>query len=255
MAMRAWLAVALIPAAGPLMAQEAQPAQGRTPVIQVTGSGTVSVKPDMANLAYTVEGEGKTADEASRALAAKQKAIAAGLTGLLGSGTQVTAGQVSVAITRGPGCNTNGYDPRPQLSEGPCAPTGYVASLLGNVRTSAVDKAATATGLAARLGARNSGVSNFFLASPAAAQAQATTAAITDARAKAAAMAAGAGVRLGALLSLVDQAGGMPDVMVSGSRTLAVSLPRIEPAPVAIDAAPRPIELQGRVTARFEILP
>ena len=251
--MRTWLALALLPAAGPLIAQEAPQ---RTPVIQVMGSGTVSVKPDMADLTYTVHGEGKTADDATRALAAKQKAVAAGLGGLLGARTQVTASEVSIAVTRGLGCNTNGYDPRPQLSEGPCAPTGYVASLQGNVRTGAVDKVATATGLAARLGARNARVSNFFLADQRPSQARATAAAIADARTKAAAMASGAGVRLGTLLSLVDQAGGMPEIVVSGSRTvIAESLPPAAPPPIEIDASPRPIDVRGGVTARFEILP
>jgi uncharacterized protein len=257
MTMRTWLALTLVAAASPLAAQEVPPTQQRTPVIQVTGTGSVSVKPDMANLNYTVEGEGKTADDASRALAAKQKAVSAGLSDLLGAGTQVTAGQVNLSVTRGRDCNSNGYDPRPQLSEGPCAPTGYIASLQGNVRTGAVDKAATAVGLAARLGARNAQVSNFFLANPSAAQTRANTAAIADARAKAAAMAAGAGVRLGTLLSLVEQAGGMPEMVVSGYRNIAEALPPPAPVPppVVIDTTPRPIELQGRVIARFEILP
>ena len=251
--MIAAMIVTLLPASA--LAQERP---NPIPFIQVVGTATVSTKPDKANLVYWVTGEGKTADEASEALAAKQKAIAGGLAGLLGRDTQLTSGEVSVIETREPACDGPGnYNNRPRLSTGACAVTGYVATLQGTVQTAAVDKAGTAAGLAARLGARDARLQNFFLSDPEEAQRRATTAAIADAQAKAQAMAAGANVKLGPLLTLNDQAAG-PDMVLNADIesipgvSLAAAAP---PPPVAINVSPRPIETRARVHARYAIAP
>ena len=179
----------------------AQQAHEREPSIQVSGTATVSTKPDVATLVYWVTGEGKTPDAASSDLATKQKAIVAGLIGLLGQETRLSSGEISVIETRTPECDGPGnYNNRPRLSEGACAVTGYIASLRGDGRTAAVTKAGTAAGLAARLGARDARVQSFELANPAEARRRATTAAIADARARAEGLATGAGVKLGSLL-------------------------------------------------------
>lgn len=237
----------------PALAQE----QGEpTPSIQVVGTATVSTKPDRANIVYWVSGEGKTADEASAQLAAKHKAVSEGLAGLLGRDTRLSSGEVIVIETREPACEGPGnYNNRPRLSTGPCAVTGYVARLQGTVQTSAIDKAGTAAGLAARLGASDARLQGFFLSDPEAAERRATTAAIADARAKAESMAAGAGVRLGGLVTLNDQnAGG--DIVL-GAREIG-ALPGVSiagKAPVTIDVSPRPIETRARVHARYAIAP
>lgn len=232
----------------------AQPAADGPPSIQVVGAATVSTMPDVANLVYWVTGEGKTADQASAALAAKQKAIVAGLSGLLGRDTKVSAGEVSVMETRSPECDGPGnYNSRPRLSEGPCAVTGFIATLQGTARTRAVEKAGTAAGLAARLGARDSRIQSFQLSDPAEAQRRASAAAIANARAKAQAMAAGAGVRLGELLSMNDQNSGAGIVVTASDIGALPAPPPPPPPPVEIDVAPRPIETQARIFARFAI--
>lgn len=249
MRLSAAIIAALLPASA--LAQERP---DPIPTIQVVGTATVSTKPDKANLIYWVTGEGKTADEASGQLAAKHKAISAGLSSLLGRGTEMSAGEVSVIETREPACDGPGnYNNRPRLSTGACAVTGYVATLQGNVRTAAIDKAGTAAGLAARLGARDARLQNFFLSDPEAAQRRANTAAIADARAKAEAMAAGAGVQLGQLLTLNDQNAG--DVVVTGNLSSPPPPPPVAmaSAPVAIDVSPRPIDTRARIYARFAI--
>jgi uncharacterized protein len=239
----------LLPA--PVLAQE-QPEPA--PSIQVVGTATVSTKPDTANLLYWVTGEGKTADEASTQLAAKHKAISEGLAGLLGGGTRLSSGEVIVIETREPACDgAANYNSRPRLSTGACAVTGYLARLQGTVRTDAVEKAGTAAGLAARLGASDARLQGFFLRDTEAAQRRATAAAIADARAKAEAMAAGAGVRLGSLITLNDQNSSGEPIVVEGrkfgeSRNLAVA-----PPPVSIDVSPSPIETRARVHARYAI--
>ena len=249
--MRLSLGVMLAISSCPAFAQAAaEPA----PSIQVVGVGTVSTRPDVANLVYWVTGEGKTADAASAALAAKQKAIADGLAGFLGREARLSSGEISVIETRSPECDGPGtYNGRPRLSEGVCAVSGYVASLQGMVRTGVVEKAATAAGLAARLGARDARVQSFQLGDLADAQRRATAAAISNAEAKAEAMAAGAGVRLGPLLSLNDQSSGS-DLVVSGGFQSLASAPPPPPPPVAIEVSPRPIETQGRVFARYAII-
>lgn len=226
----------------------------RAPSIQVVGTATVSTKPDVANLIYWVTGEGRTADEASISLATKQKAIVAGLARLLGDGTQLSSGEVSVIETRSPQCDAAGNpNNRPRLSQGACEVSGYIATLQGTGRTRAVEKAGTAAGLAARLGARDARVQSFQLSNSVEAQRQATAAAIANAREKAQAMAAGAGVRLGALIGLNDQ------FSPGESRVAARDISSFPEAPaslaqaVEINVSPRPIDTQARVFAQFAI--
>jgi hypothetical protein len=227
----------------------AQAANDRKPSIEVVGIGSVSTPPDVANLVYWVTGEGKSPDEATGALAKKHQAIVSGLAGLLGSDVQMSTGEVLLIEARSSACEGN----RPRLSEGPCAITGHIARLQGNVRTHAVGKAGTAAGLAARLGASDARVQGFQLSNPAEAQRRASAAAIANARDRAEVMAAGAGVRLGELISLNDQNFG-GEIVARGHERL----PLVEPrqalvAPIEIGVSPRAIETQARVFARFAI--
>ncbi|WP_162236470.1 MULTISPECIES: SIMPL domain-containing protein [unclassified Sphingomonas] len=232
----------------------AQTEAERAPNIQVQGSATVETRPDRARMAYSVRGEGKTADDASRALATTQRAIRDGLGGLLGRDTEMTTGDVAIGEVRGPQCDTNPYG-RPRLSEGDCAVVGYIATISGMVRTGAIDRIGTAIGLAGRLGARDARLQNFELADVAAAKRRATAAAIVDARNRAETLATGAGVRLGDLLALTDQTG-INDVVVQSlgvSRSAGPPAPPAPPPPIPIDVKPKPIETRATVYARFAI--
>jgi len=255
MTMRTALTIGTLLLAAPVAAQDAP---DRVQFIQVVGTATVATPPDRARLIYWVNGEGKTADAASAALAAKNKAIGDGLRTLLGRDTEVTAGEVSVIEVRAPECdNGNGYNRSPRLSEGACAVIGHIATLSGAVKTPAVDKAATAAGLAARLGARDARVQGFELSDRASALRRATAAAVADARARAEALATGAGVRLGDLLTLSDPNASGDEIVVHGSLANArMAGPPAPPAPPPVEIAikPRPIETQARVNARFAIL-
>lgn len=251
--MRLIAALGICAVALPAWAQQQPPLP--PPSIQVVGVATVSTKPDRATLVYWVTGEGKTADEASANLASKQKTIVDGLLGLLGPDTQLSSGEVSVMEVRSPKCDGPGnYNNRPRLSDGDCALLGFLATLQGTGQTPAVEKAGTAAGLAARLGARDARVSGFVLSNPAEAQRRATAAAIVNARSQAEAMAASAGVRLGPLLSLSDQ-NGRNELLVTGAfaRAGVPPAPPAPPAPVAIPVSPRPLETQARVYAQFAI--
>ncbi len=155
--------------------------------------------------------------------------------------------------TRSSQFDGSGPNSRPRLSVGPCEITGYLARLQGTGRTHAVDKAGTAAALAARLGASDARVQGFQLSDPAEAQRRASAAAIVNARAKAEAMAAGAGVRLGGLISLNDQSFGSEIVVRGHGLRSAPSLPASEALPVEISVFPRAIETQARVVARYAI--
>lgn len=234
----------------------AQDATDRTPTIQVLGTATVETPPDRARIAYWVNGEGKTADAASAALSARNKAIADGVRSLLGREAEVTAGEISVTEVRGPECTRRGdYDLR--LSEGPCAVVGHVATLQGQVKTGAVDRAATAVGLAARLGARDARIQAYELSDRSTALRRATAAAVVDARARAEALATGAGVRLGDLLALNDPNASNEEVMAASLQRRVMEVPGVSSASLAvavpIAVTPRPIQTQARVNARFAI--
>lgn len=234
-----------------------QDAAERTPTIQVLGTATVETPPDRARLNYWVNGEGKTADAASAALAARNKAVADGVRALLGRDAEVTASEISVTEVRGPDCDRQGnYNPR--LSEGPCAVIGHVATLQGQVKTAAVEKAATAVGLAARLGARDARIQAYELSDRSAALRRATAAAMADARARAEALATGAGVRLGELVALNDPNASNDEVHVAGLQRRVMDVPGVSSASLAnavpIAVTPRPIQTQARVNARYAIV-
>lgn len=245
------LAIAAVSA--PSASADAQAPEPDRRTVQVTGNGMVETPPGIATITFTVVGEGRTADEATAALAAKHKAIVEALAGLLGDRTRITAGSVAAAIATGPACQR--YGPA-QMSSGDCAVTGYLATLNGEVRTSTVAKAGTAAGLAARLGARSAAIAGFALPDEAEARRRATVAAIADARARAAALAQGLGQRLGPVMRISDQEGRAPsgDIVVTGAAP-APPPPPPPPPPIPIDITPRLIETRAQVYVTFALEP
>jgi len=244
------LGLALV-STGTAVAQEPPPLH----VIQVTGIGTVSTTPDIAVIDYWAVGEGKTPDEATNALVARQKAILAGINGLLQGSAQITNGSLSVIAVRGPECReANGYNPQPKLEQGACAIVGYLATMQGAVRTSQVDKAGTAVGLASRLGARDARLQTFQLADRQAAYSAAMERAIADAKRQAATIARAAGEKLGPIMMVRDQ-NFQPaeDIGMFARRAPAAPPPPL--APVEININPQPIETRAQVFVSFAIVP
>lgn len=250
--MMRWLlaSAALLPQSG-----IAQNASERT--VQVTGVGIVQTVPDIANLDIYLRGEGPTPDAATAALSAKQKAVSTGLAGLLGPNSDFTTSNVTVIEARGGGCaDARGYGSQPRLSSGECAVAGFIATMQARVRTQAVEKAATAAGLASRLGASDARLQGFVLSDPKAAQGRASAAAVSDARQRAEALATGAGLRLGPIVTVHDQPSF--DITVSASR-IGVNAPAAPPAPrvspVVLDTKPTPVETRAQVTITYALLP
>ncbi|MBW4330822.1 SIMPL domain-containing protein [Stakelama sp. CBK3Z-3] len=244
-------AIIMVAAAPPALAQEAP--QHRTIVVQ--GHGSVKTKPDVATIAFSINGEGKTADAAAGDLAAKQKAVLGGIEQLFGGTMAVETGNVQVQATRAGNCDINRYSPA-KLAAGECLITGYVASLDTTVRTAKTDDAATATGLAGRLGAINASVRGYDLQNDDGARKQATRAALADARNQAEAIAQGSGVTLGDIITVSSpMASPVEDIVVTGARAVSAPPPPPPPPPppVRIDTSPAPIETHVTLNVVYAI--
>ena len=248
--MRALVLVAAALVAVPAVAQTAI-AQTRT--IDVSGHGKVEFPPDTADIHYWVRGEGKSADDATRAMANSQTAVENGLKDFLGPEARITNSDLVVIEARDPNCK---IDPgRATLSEGQCAIVGYVAQAQTDVRTSNVAKAGTAVGLASRLGARDARLQGYELRDTAKARDEAMTRAVNDARAQAQVLAAAAGGRLGRAIRIQYGSYGFTP-MVSGMIASAPPAPPPPPPPppVEIDMKPLPQEISADVSVSYELL-
>ncbi|WP_076069431.1 SIMPL domain-containing protein [Sphingomonas montana] len=224
--------------------------------MQVTGSGIVQTVPDIAVLDIYLRGEGPAPDDATTMIAAKQKAVTDGLRGFLGSDSELTASNVVIIEARASSCaDARGYGSQPRLSTGDCAVSGFIATMQLRVRTRAVGKSATAAGLASRLGASDARVQGFALSDPEAAQARANAAAIAVAGRRAAALASGAGLRLGSIVTVRDQAGYDGTALTASLAREYVVAPPMVRSPMVIALKPTPIETRAQVLVTYAIAP
>jgi uncharacterized protein YggE len=247
--MRVTIVAAAALFAAPALAQA--PAEHRS-TIDVSGHGRVSVAPDTARLHYWVRGEGRTPDEATRAMAGLQKAVENGLKQFLGRQATITNSDLIVIEVRDRRCSDQS---QPRLSEGECAVIGYLARSEGDVTTPAIDKAGTAVGVASRLGASDARLQGFELRDTGTVQRNAMSKAVVDAREQAQILAAAAGGRLGRVLD-IRYGSYVAPMIVTGTRVSSLPpAPPPPPPPVEIDVNPRPQEITADVSVSFELLP
>lgn len=248
--MMRWIAMAALITPQALAAQESPER-----AIQVTGTGLVQTAPDVALLDIYLRGEGATPDAATTAIAAKQKAVSGGVLALLGFGSELTTSNITVIEARSAACaDARGPGSQPRISTGDCAVIGYIATMQTRVRTRNVEKAGTAAGLASRLGASDARLQGYALSDPEAAQSRASAAAIEVARQRAVAVAKGAGLQLGPIISVRDQASF--DVTVGARFAPGASPAPPAPqmaSPVVIDVKPQPIETRAQVFVTYSI--
>lgn len=228
-----WIALALI-ATGQAGAASSQ-ATAEQPKIIVDGYGEVKTVPDIATIGYSLRGEGKTSDDAVRAMVADGERIERSLRSI-DAGAEPRTSEVRVFSARGPSCKDDDYGNRGQLSQGPCAIAGYIATQTVTARTGAVMDAGTMVGLAARNGGYNVRVDDFGLSDSRQAKQQALALALADAQAKAAAIAQGSHLALGPILSIstVGQLG--RDIVITGSRIPSRNLVSVSPVTVNLNA-------------------
>jgi uncharacterized protein YggE len=154
-----------------------------------TGDASVSKKPDTAFLSAGVESQQSTASGAQSDLAAKAAKLIARVKALGVADKDLNTAGYSVSPTYSPGGQTvNGYRASEQLEV-----TWHDVNTVGKALDAIVQEG----------GATNVGAS-FGLADPKAAQAEARTLAIADARSRAQAMASAAGIRLGQVIRVSD---------------------------------------------------
>ncbi len=235
--------------ATPFQQVSAQSTQSR---VVVEGNGSVLTQPDLANIAFTVRGEGRSNDEAVAVLVVTRKAIESAVLGL-GPGSELRDGKLELQIVRGSDCK-NGDDDAPRLSIGPCTINGYIAELPETVRTSAVNDAGTLAGLIGRLKGQNARVTAYELSQPAIASRSALTKAIANARATAETMAQAGSVKLGRVLSISNsyENSGADEVVVTAHRKIPAPALMMTP-PIVVSLKPEPIETSARVVVTYEI--
>ncbi|PTS86239.1 hypothetical protein DBR17_07170 [Sphingomonas sp. HMWF008] len=272
------LLLAVIPS--PLSAQAMVDSLARPNTILVSASGKVETAPDMATMALSIRGEGKTPDAATAALAAKQKAIFAGLRGL-DPKLEVRTGDIAFREVRGGNCanssDSDGAMSMAQMADdlddaatmastdaadgsstgnakGPCRVIGHRATTETSIRLASVKDAGTAVGLAGRLGAASARVENFGLRDDTAAARRALDQAMANARSQAAALAAASGSRLGPVVSIMNGDGNMLNRRGSVMMYDIAQAPQDKP-PITIDITPTPVETSAQLVVTFALLP
>ena len=219
------------------------------PKIIVEGHGEVKTPPDVAIIRYTIRGEGTTSDHAVRAMTEAGTRIDSSIRSIDAS-AQPETGSVRVTPVKSDACKED-EDNSPQLSTGPCAVLGYVATQSVTIRTALVKDSGTMVGLVGRGGALDAHIDRFDLRDPRPAQQQATTAALVDAASKAATIAAASRIVIGRILSIStgEREGGQA-IIVTGTVRPARAF---APPPVPVTLTPEPITTSADVTVTYAI--
>jgi uncharacterized protein YggE len=204
----AWLAAAI--GAGALLAAPALAQTDFPPAITVSGEATISVPPDLAQVAAGVTSDGKTAREASEA-------------------NNVTMGKVLLALKAAgidaKDIQTSRLSLLPQSAVNrstPNAIVGYRASNQVIVQLHDVTRVASTIDLLVGAGANDIGGINFMVSQASKLLDDAREQAVADARRKADIYAKAAGVTLGAPLSISEQ--GSPGPMFRGKMMAAAPM-------------------------------
>jgi hypothetical protein len=219
----ALLAAAL---AAPALAQ-AEP----TPAISVSGEGTVSVAPDLAQIDAGVASDAKTAKEAAEA---NNAAMGKVLTALKGAGIEEKDFQTS-RLSLQPQ-----YDPN---KSGTARLTGFQATNQVTVRIRDIDKLPTVLDRAIGAGANEMSGIEFVVSEQSKLLDQARDDAITDARRKAELYAKAAGAKLGRVVSITEEGSSPPPRPMQAMRASAVPV------------APGEQTLRAVVTVSYELGP
>lgn len=222
--------------------------------IDVTGYGEVKYMPDVATITYTVRGEGPTSDEAVRTMTGVQARVDAAVRAIDAAAEPKTT-EVRIAAVRSTDCKEQQYG-APQLSTGPCAIAGYVATQLVTLKTVAVKDAGTLVGLVGRAGGLDPRIESFTVRDSRPQQQQAIAAALADAKSKAEAIAAASQVQLGPILNITSgPRNDAQQIVVSGSRIPRVNAPPPPPPPppVPVKVVPELLTTNSYVTVIYAI--
>jgi uncharacterized protein YggE len=247
--MRRSLIVVALAVPGAAFAAEPQ----SPPRIVVEGHGSVASEPDLVTITFTARGEGRSSDEAVKALVAVRQQADQAVASVVADG-DLKDEKMRVEAVRGSACK--GDDDNPRFDAGPCAIIGYVATVPVTLHSQEVNKAGTLTGLIARLPGAEPRLQSFSLKNPALAKQRALAAAMADARTQAEELARAGQVRLGRILSISNaqnQYGQENEIVVTSAKSMAPPARVI--TPVAVNVTPAPVETSAQVVVNFEIVP
>ena len=178
------------------------------PGVQATGSATIAVKPDQAQLDVGVVTNGATAQDASVQNASLSNTVQAALKQVLGAAGSMQT--VNYAVS--PRYSTTGQPP---------VIIGYTASNTVRVTTTDLSQVGLLIDAGSQAGANSVGGLSFGLQNPEPIVEQALTQATKQAAAHAGAIAAGLGAKAGAVVSAEEGASYVPLQVAAGAGTAA----------------------------------
>lgn len=188
----------------------------KTSVISLSGTGSVSIAPDMAVISFGVVKEAKTA---RAALNENNKAMASILKAMEDKGIEKKDLQTSGFNIQPkyfyPKRKSNGEQPAPEI-------TGYIVSNNLTIRIREIEKAGEILDLSVTLGINSGGNIQFTNSDTTAVLKQARIKAVKDALEKAQTLVQAAGVELGDILNISENSSRPRPVGIAQARSLSV---------------------------------
>lgn len=188
----------------------------KTSVISLSGTGSVSIAPDMAVISFGVVKEAKTAraalDENNKAMASILKAMED--KGIEKKDLQTSGFNIQPKYFY-PKRKSNGEQPAPEI-------TGYIVSNNLTIRIREIEKAGEILDLSVTLGINSGGNIQFTNSDTTAVLKQARIKAVKDALEKAQTLVQAAGVELGDILNISENSSRPRPVGIAQARSLSV---------------------------------
>lgn len=205
------------------------------PVLRVTGEGEVELEPDRVTLGLGVVAQGETAVEAQAAASGAMSRVLTAVRGVGPVGLLIQTSQISVSPRYDSSRNREGA---PRI-------VGYEASQRVTVRLDEISKAGEVLDAATRAGANQNFGVTFGLQNPSAAEDEALSKAVEDARRRAGVIAKAMGRELGGVVyaeSVTSGGGFVPQRgMAMAAESMRGGAPEVEGGRV-------------RVTARVDVI-
>jgi uncharacterized protein YggE len=224
------------PAVGAVQAQSDTEDTVRS--ISVNGTGRVKAEPDVADISLGVTKQGDDAQSASGEAATAMEAVIAAL---------LKAGIAEADIQTSSLSLYPVYD----YNENPPDIEGWEASNMVNVTVRDIESVGSVVDAATVAGATNVSGITFRVEDPTAAEAEARSAAVADAKAKADQLAADAGVNIIGIISISESGGQQPMPLYYQSDTMAMGAASAEMAKTPV--LPGEVELSISVFIQYEI--
>jgi uncharacterized protein YggE len=217
----------------------AQPvAPAPTPQIVVTGEGEATARPDLAMLTLSVMREAKTAREALDANSSAMTEVIAAMKAEGVADADLQTSSLSIEPRYAYPTNKDGEQQAPQL-------VGYQVTNSLGVRVRQIDKVGALLDKAVTLGVNQGGQINFDSVDATKTLTEARKRAVQDAMGRAKTLAEAAGIKLGQVIEISENALNMPPVPVMAK---SFDMRAAAPAPAPVEAGENAYRVQVSVT-------